>query len=80
MDGRNPEYGAKMVARAWVDPAYKQRALQDGSAHGLRIAAADGGWFGVTFAEPVDMSSRSALKEFGSYVATTAVPEEAAVG
>ncbi|WP_433379292.1 cellulase family glycosylhydrolase [Actinoplanes sp. CA-142083] len=30
--------------------------------HGLRIAAADGGWFGVTFAEPVDMSGRSALK------------------
>jgi len=30
--------------------------------HGLQIAAADGGWFGVTFAEPVDMSSRSALK------------------
>ena len=32
MDGRNPEFGAKMVARAWVDPAYKQRALADGSA------------------------------------------------
>ena len=32
MDGRNPEYGAKMVARAWVDPEYKKRALADGSA------------------------------------------------
>jgi nitrile hydratase subunit alpha len=32
MDGRNPEYGARMVARAWVDPEYKQRMLQDGSA------------------------------------------------
>jgi nitrile hydratase subunit alpha len=32
MDGRNPEFGAKMVARAWVDPAYKQRMLADGSA------------------------------------------------
>ena len=32
MDGRNPEYGAKMVARAWVDPAYKQRMLTDGNA------------------------------------------------
>jgi nitrile hydratase len=32
MDGRNPEYGARMVARAWVDPAYKLRMLKDGSA------------------------------------------------
>jgi nitrile hydratase len=32
MDGRNPEYGARMVARAWVDPAYKQRMLKDGTA------------------------------------------------
>ena len=24
--------------------------------------AADGGWFGVTFAEPVDLSTRTALK------------------
>lgn len=32
MDGRNPEFGARMVARAWVDPAYKQRMLADGSA------------------------------------------------
>jgi mannan endo-1,4-beta-mannosidase len=30
--------------------------------HGLRIAAADGGWFGVTFAEPIDMSNRISLK------------------
>jgi nitrile hydratase len=28
---RNPERGAKMVARAWVDPAYKARMLEDGS-------------------------------------------------
>ncbi|WP_051808119.1 cellulase family glycosylhydrolase [Actinoplanes subtropicus] len=33
----------------------------DGS-HSLQVAAADGGWFGVTLAEPVDMSNRSALK------------------
>jgi len=32
MDGRNPEYGARMVARAWVDPAYRLRMLKDGSA------------------------------------------------
>ena len=31
MDGRNAGRGAKMVARAWVDPAYKQRMLADGS-------------------------------------------------
>jgi len=32
MDGRNAGLGAKMVARAWVDPAYKQRMLTDGNA------------------------------------------------
>ena len=32
MDGRNPEFGAKMVARAWIDPAYKKRMLADGTA------------------------------------------------
>lgn len=32
MDGRNAGMGAKMVARAWVDPAYKQRMLTDGNA------------------------------------------------
>jgi len=26
-----PMYGAKVIARAWVDPAYKQRLLQDGN-------------------------------------------------
>lgn len=30
--------------------------------HGLRVDAADGGWFGVTFPEPIDLSTRSALK------------------
>ena len=29
---RSPERGAKMVARAWLDPAYKARMLADGSA------------------------------------------------
>ncbi len=28
---RNPERGAKMVARAWLDPEYKGRMLADGS-------------------------------------------------
>ncbi len=32
MDGRNAGMGAKMVARAWVDPAYKERMLADGNA------------------------------------------------
>ena len=31
MDGRNAGLGAKMVARAWLDPAYKQRMLANGS-------------------------------------------------
>jgi mannan endo-1,4-beta-mannosidase len=30
--------------------------------HGLRVAAADGGWFGVTLPEPLDLSERSLLK------------------
>lgn len=42
MDARTPERGARMVARAWVDPAYKARALADGTAAatelGLEIA------------------------------------------
>ncbi len=32
MDSRSYERGAKMVARAWVDPAYKARMLADGAA------------------------------------------------
>jgi len=32
MDARTPARGARMVARAWVDPAYKARMLADGSA------------------------------------------------
>jgi nitrile hydratase subunit alpha len=31
MDGRNAGRGAKMVARAWLDPAYQQRMLANGS-------------------------------------------------
>jgi nitrile hydratase len=31
MDGRNAGLGAKMVARAWVDPLYRQRMLTDGN-------------------------------------------------
>ena len=32
MKARGPERGAKVVARAWLDPAFKQRLLADGSA------------------------------------------------
>ena len=32
MDARGPHLGAKVVARAWVDPAFKARLLSDGSA------------------------------------------------
>jgi nitrile hydratase len=32
MDARGPQDGAALVARAWVDTAFKQRMLEDGSA------------------------------------------------
>jgi len=32
IDGRTPELGAQVVARAWTDPAFKARLLKDGSA------------------------------------------------
>lgn len=32
MDGRSPENGAAVVARAWTDPEFKERLLADGSA------------------------------------------------
>ena len=31
MDARSPALGAKVVARAWADPAFKARLLEDGS-------------------------------------------------
>ncbi len=42
MESRNPGRGAQMVARAWVDPAYKARALQDGSAAAEELGFAVG--------------------------------------
>jgi nitrile hydratase len=30
-DGKSPENGARIVARAWTDPAFKQRLLEDGN-------------------------------------------------
>jgi nitrile hydratase subunit alpha len=32
MDARGPHLGAKVVAKAWADPAFKTRLLKDGSA------------------------------------------------
>jgi nitrile hydratase len=32
MDARTPAEGARVVAKAWTDPAYKERLLADGSA------------------------------------------------
>jgi nitrile hydratase subunit alpha len=37
MDARGPKGGAMMVARAWIDPSYKQRMLEDGSAAAREI-------------------------------------------
>jgi nitrile hydratase len=31
MDARGPHHGAKLVARAWVDPAFKARLLRNGT-------------------------------------------------
>ena len=42
MEGRDPGRGAKMVARAWLDPAYKARVLQDGSAAAEELGFAVG--------------------------------------
>jgi nitrile hydratase subunit alpha len=43
MDARTPAQGARVVARAWVDPEFKKRLLADGSAAcrelGLEIGA-----------------------------------------
>jgi nitrile hydratase subunit alpha len=43
MDARTPALGARVVARAWVDPEFKKRLLADGSAAcrelGLEIGA-----------------------------------------
>ncbi|HEX6842819.1 MAG TPA: nitrile hydratase subunit alpha [Stellaceae bacterium] len=43
MDARSPAQGARVVARAWTDPAYKARLLADGTAAvqelGIEMAA-----------------------------------------
>ena len=42
MENRNPGRGAKMVARAWLDPAYRARALENGSAAAEELGFAVG--------------------------------------
>ena len=42
MDSRDPGRRAKMVARAWVDPAFKARAIQNGSAAAEELGFAVG--------------------------------------
>ncbi len=37
IDARSPADGARVVARAWVDPAYKDRLLEDGNAAAAEI-------------------------------------------
>ena len=43
MDSRSPALGAKVVARAWVDPAFKARLLADAKA-ALAELGIDTGW------------------------------------
>ncbi|MGI9488136.1 MAG: nitrile hydratase subunit alpha [Geminicoccaceae bacterium] len=37
IDARSPADGARVVARAWLDPAYKERLLKDGNAAAAEI-------------------------------------------
>ncbi|WP_306322360.1 MULTISPECIES: nitrile hydratase subunit alpha [unclassified Streptomyces] len=41
--GASPVNGAKVVARAWTDPAFKQRLLADGSAAVAELGFSSGG-------------------------------------
>jgi nitrile hydratase alpha subunit len=44
MDGRNAGLGARMVARAWLDPAYKQRMLTNGNAAAEEVGLEHGAY------------------------------------
>ena len=56
MDARSPAGGAKVVARAWVDPDFKARLLADGSSActelGLRNGRAEAGGRGEHCGSP----------------------------
>ena len=51
--GRTPELGARVVARAWFDPAYKARLLADGSAAVRELLAIDIGTLKLIVVENV---------------------------
>ena len=50
MDSRTPARGAKVVARAWTDPAYKARLLADGNA-ALEEIGLDRGFYKLVVVE-----------------------------
>jgi nitrile hydratase subunit alpha len=43
IEARTPALGARMVARAWLDPAYRERLLADGSAAAEELGITMGG-------------------------------------
>jgi nitrile hydratase alpha subunit len=43
IDANTPAYGARIVARAWVDPAYKKRLLEDGTKAAAELGVGMGG-------------------------------------
>jgi nitrile hydratase len=44
LDGASPVNGARMVARAWTDPAYRETLLADGNAAAAQLGFATGGY------------------------------------
>jgi nitrile hydratase subunit alpha len=44
LDGATPLNGARMVARAWTDPAYREELLADGNAAAGALGFATGGY------------------------------------
>ena len=55
MDARSPAAGARMVARAWVDPAYRARLLADGSAAARELGIDVGPTLLVVVADTEDL-------------------------
>ncbi len=53
MQGASPENGAKIVARAWIDPAYKERLIENGG-EALREAGFDIAPYEFTVMENTD--------------------------
>ena len=53
LHGRTPELGARVVARAWFDPAYKARLLADGSAAVRELLEIDIGTLKLIFVENI---------------------------